>query len=101
MLKAYSLLSSDQASARQGSIPVLEAISVGKELLRHISESENQCFIGSETPLRFIVAVSRQCMLAYSSQNASPDWHKRAQLRELCKSLARHLSIWKRSSLRI
>eukprot|EP00434_Breviolum_minutum_P023815 symbB.v1.2.021008.t1/scaffold1777.1/size101761/3 len=61
VLKAYSLLSSDQA------------ISVGKELLRHVSE--------------FIVAVSRQCMLAFSSRNESPDWHKRAQLRELCKSM--------------
>eukprot|EP00435_Cladocopium_sp_Y103_P040851 s1308_g11.t1 len=61
VLKAYSLLASDQA------------ISVGKELLRHVSE--------------FIVAVSRQCMLAFSSRNESPDWHKRAQLRELCKSM--------------
>ncbi|CAK9101624.1 unnamed protein product [Durusdinium trenchii] len=62
VLKAYSLLASDQA------------VSVGKELLRHVSE--------------FIVAVSRQCMLAFSARNESPDWHKRAQLRELCKSMA-------------
>eukprot|EP00913_Durusdinium_trenchii_P024756 g23237.t1 len=61
VLKAYSLLASDQA------------VSVGKELLRHVSE--------------FIVAVSRQCMLAFSARNESPDWHKRAQLRELCKSM--------------
>lgn len=62
VLKAYSLLTTSD-----------QAISVGKELLRHVSE--------------FIVAVSRQCMLAFSSRNESPDWHKRAQLRELCKSM--------------
>jgi len=64
ILKAYSMLSADQA------------ISVGKEILRHVSEC--------------IVAVSRQCMLAFSMAPAheSPaDWHRKAQLRDLCRSM--------------
>eukprot|EP00931_Biecheleriopsis_adriatica_P004222 TRINITY_DN105924_c0_g1_i1.p1 TRINITY_DN105924_c0_g1~~TRINITY_DN105924_c0_g1_i1.p1 ORF type:complete len:1007 (-),score=237.50 TRINITY_DN105924_c0_g1_i1:22-2613(-) len=64
ILKAYSMLSSDQA------------ISVGKELLRHVSEC--------------IVAVSRQCMLAFSaapSHESPADWHRKAQLRDLCRSM--------------
>ncbi|CAJ1401443.1 unnamed protein product [Effrenium voratum] len=64
ILKAYSLLTADHA------------ISVGKELLRHISE--------------VIVAVSRQCMLAFSTvppHESAADWHRRAQLRDLCKSM--------------
>ncbi|CAE7615595.1 VPS50 [Symbiodinium sp. CCMP2592] len=64
ILRAYSLLTADRA------------ISVGKELLRHVSEC--------------IVAVSRQCMLAFSSvpPHESPaDWHRKAQLRDLCRSM--------------
>lgn len=64
ILRAYSLLTAERA------------ISVGKELLRHVSEC--------------IVAVSRQCMLAFSSvpPHESPaDWHRKAQLRDLCRSM--------------
>lgn len=37
-----------------------------------------------------IVAVSRQCMLMFSvdpSQDTPPDWHRKAQLRDLCRSM--------------
>lgn len=63
ILKAYSMMSPDQA------------LSVGKELLRHITEC--------------IVAVSRQCMLMFSDSrdDAPPDWHRKAQLRDLCRSM--------------
>jgi len=64
ILKAYSMMSADQA------------LSVGKELLRHMLEC--------------IVAVSRQCMLAFSMTppHESPArWHQKAQLRDLCRSM--------------
>lgn len=65
ILKAYSRLSSDVAP------------SVGKELLRHVSEC--------------IVSVARQCMLAFSTApptDSSPsEWHRKAQLRDLCKTM--------------
>mmetsp|Transcript_38897 Transcript_38897/g.103817 ORF Transcript_38897/g.103817 Transcript_38897/m.103817 type:complete len:1025 (-) Transcript_38897:132-3206(-) len=61
ILKAYSMMAPDQA------------LSVGKELLRHVTEC--------------IVAVSRQCMLMFSadSQHERPggDWHRKANIREL------------------
>jgi hypothetical protein len=64
ILRAYSMMSPDQT------------LSVGKELLRHVVEC--------------IVAVSRQCMLAFSSapSHESPsEWHRKAQLKELCRSM--------------
>jgi len=64
ILKAYSRLSTDVAP------------SVGKELLRHVSEC--------------IVTVARQCMLAFSSgpsDDSPTDWHRKAQLRDLCKTM--------------
>jgi len=60
ILKAYSMMSSDQA------------LTAGKELLRHTCD--------------FIVAVSKQCMLAFSAAPAdeSPaDWHRKALLKDL------------------
>lgn len=65
ILRAYSMMGPDPAS-----------LSVGKELLRHVSEC--------------IVAVSRQCALAFSaapSHEAASDWHRKAQLRDLCRSM--------------
>jgi len=65
ILRAYSMMNQDHA-----------AQSLGKELLRHVSEC--------------IVSVSRQCMLAFSSapSNESPsEWHRKAQLRDLCRSM--------------
>eukprot|EP00929_Paragymnodinium_shiwhaense_P016840 TRINITY_DN12548_c1_g1_i3.p1 TRINITY_DN12548_c1_g1~~TRINITY_DN12548_c1_g1_i3.p1 ORF type:complete len:984 (-),score=213.49 TRINITY_DN12548_c1_g1_i3:98-3049(-) len=64
ILQAYSMISTDQA------------LSVGKEILRHVSEC--------------IVAVSRQCMLAFSAapSHESPSvWHQKVQLKDLCRSM--------------
>lgn len=65
ILKAYGMMSRS------------EAASVGKELLRYVSEC--------------IVTVSRQCMLAFAqpADDASepPEWHRKAQLKDLCRGM--------------
>lgn len=61
ILKAYSMMSPDTA------------LSVGKELLRHVSEC--------------IVAVSRQCMLMFSCEETQDTPAHKAQLRDLCRNM--------------